>query len=134
MNLDLDAYVAWTPPGSWRAVGTVLIPKQATLRPITAAQYRGYLAARIDRLVSKEDPEDANYLLRVVEETEKLMVADRPETAGEILVENSDWLLQRAAFPGEPVWVTEDDPETKEALRDETLEDFLARLYYVPRE
>lgn len=124
--------IAWTPSGSLMGLGSVLIRPEQALKPLTYTAYRLLLAERIDRMVGREDPEDARALLLVVEENEPLSVASRPETAGEILAEHSSWLTERAGFRLEearPPFCH--SPETEAAMAEERLEDFLGTLYHV---
>lgn len=126
--------IAWTPPEAQRGMGLVLLPPQQALKPLTLDSFRAALAARINRLVEQEDPEDAQALLRQVRDREGLRVPDLSR-AGEVLVDQSQALSQAAAFPLEPIPPPfKDDPESKAALEGETLEEFLASLYSEHRE
>ncbi|MEX2643839.1 MAG: hypothetical protein WD270_10320 [Acetobacterales bacterium] len=122
--------IAWSPPDSKSGLGAVLLPAAPGRNSLTPAQYRFALIGRIDRLVAKEPKERAARLLRVVEEAEGLDVASRPETAGEILVEYSDILTAMVQQPLAPVaGPLEHDPDAMAMLQEETLEEFLNRLY-----
>ena len=99
---------------------------------LTPSEYRLRLAERIDRLVAAESQDAATRLLRMAEEQENLSLADEPTMAGEILVENSAWLRERAAFPTRPVPASKirHDRAVAQALESETLEEFLSLLYH----
>jgi len=119
---------AWTPPDSVMNLGSVLLPK-VRLQPLPPPEYRLLLADRIDRLIKKETPERARELLRQYEPMENLTL--EPETAAEVLAENSEWLRERAAFPKEAANPPfKNSPETAAMLESETLEEFLATLYH----
>ena len=126
--------IAWTPPEAQRGLGLVLLPPQQALKPLTLGSFRAALAARINRLVGQEDPEDARALLRLVADKEDLQVEDLSQ-AGDLLADQSHALKKAAAFPPEPVQPPlKAAPEGEAMLKEETLEEFLSSLYYEPRE
>jgi hypothetical protein len=124
---------AWTPEGSRDGVGSIALRDPPT-GELPVDRYRWALAARIDRLVRAEEPEDALRLLRIVEQRERLIV----DTAvlshvGLFLVENSNWLNEGAGVPSFPI-PAEDlihEPETLAWLTsaEDTLQSFLSVLY-----
>ena len=124
--------IAWTPPDSEGRIGSVRL-RSRPLKALTPAEYRSALADRIDLLVGREDPRAAIELLRKCEEMEGLSIQDPKHlpSAGELLVENSEWIRERAAFPRNPVprQAVQDEPETAVFLEQETLEAFLTALY-----
>lgn len=128
--LSANGPIAWSPIDSQLGVGAVLFHRQPT-ELLTRSSYLLKLASRIDRLVAKEEPEDARALLAQYEDIEGLELASDPATAGIVLAENSEWLLERSGFPAdgiEPPFGHSE--ETAAFLAEETLEDFLAALYH----
>lgn len=123
------AEIAWTPPGSYLGLGTILLPRQPQ-QALSPQEYVLALSSRIDRLVRRERKERAKELLRVAGDVEGLEVGDNLASAGELLAENSQWLLERAAYPPKPVPAPlEHDPAALRHLKEETLEGFLSILY-----
>jgi hypothetical protein len=120
----------WTPPNSSGTLGSILLPSPRP-QALTPEMYRDRLAARIDRLVSAEEPEAARRLLRAMEETDGLMVPEDLSTVGALMVETSNWLRDRAGMPSDPVPAARLTPslEAGPALASETLEEFLMELY-----
>lgn len=121
--------IAWTPPESERGLGSVLLSPQQAQKPLTREAYRTALAARIDRLIKKEDAGTAQDLLLLIEDREPLRLVDRLETAAETLAEYSQTLARAAAFPPTAVQPPiKHEPETAEFLAEETLEEFVDSL------
>tara|TARA_R110002073_G_scaffold257777_1_gene420771 strand:- start:141 stop:512 length:372 start_codon:yes stop_codon:yes gene_type:complete len=118
--------IAWTPPNG--PMGKVRLPKMPT-EPLTLSNYRGAMASRISRMIKRETPERAAELLEVTFDRENLRTDNNLPAAGEILAENSDLLSEM--MPTFPVPVTEiqNSPEAHQAMREETLEEFLGILY-----
>lgn len=123
--------LAWTPPESQGYLGSVLLQDQPK-KALSPSQYESALARRINRMVKKEKPERALELLQASAANENLVVSDKSQLAnvGDLLVENSEWLRERAAFPNQPVPAPlKPEPETLQALKHDSLETFLSVLY-----
>jgi hypothetical protein len=120
----------WTPPNSSGTLGSIQLPSPRP-QSLTPEMYRDRLAARINRLVSAEEPGTARRLLRAMEEPDGLMVPEDLSTVGALMVEASNWLRDRAGMPSDPVPAARLKPqlETGAALASETLEEFLMELY-----
>lgn len=135
------ALICWTPPNSLGSIGSVIIRFPIPKDGLTRTQYQGVMAARIDRLVADEvgDLEDEENRAEVVswiqnkiwENEPNLHVPDDLKHLGQIMAETSDWIQDRSGAGGFPVprEKIRHDPETLEVLREETLEEFLNRLY-----
>ena len=108
-----------------------MLPRQP-LKPLEPKEYQFALAERINRMVAKELPNRAKALLEKAAQFENLHVLDNLKAAGDLLVENSDWLRSRAVFPSSPVPVPlKNDPQGIEALKGDDLETYLSLLYHV---
>lgn len=122
--------IVWTPENSVMGLGTVAMPMPTA--PLTLEQYRGLLARRINRMVDRAGPEEAETLLsRGPSLIEHLEMA--PEHAGEVMAWNSEWLGERSGMSPFPVPVAKIRPDpdlTPEMLEETTLEEFLSRLYH----
>ena len=78
-------------------------------------------------MIAKEEPEDARELLVVLEGVEHLTQPEDLKGVGMLMVENSEWLRERAAFPMEPIKMPlTPDPTAPE---EDSLEEFLSLLY-----
>lgn len=121
--------IVWTPPGSQLGLGAVELERQPQVH-LTPAAYRWALAERINKLVAAEDPDRARELLHRVELEERLSLPDDLAEVGHVLVESSQWLRERAAYPTEPVpSPLGHDPDDN--LDDDNLESFLGCLYHM---
>lgn len=122
--------VKWTPKGSRLGLGTVTVRSD---RPLDRLDYEGALAERIDALIAAEDPEDALALLQAVEDIEHFAFQlHRLHEVGSILVEYSEWLLQRRGRPRTwpiPTSVLARARKAPAEPTEETLEEFLGMLY-----
>ena len=133
-NVSMAAKIVWTPARSQMGIGTVVMPRPT--KPLTLLEYTSHLGARINRMVNRAGPELASILLaQTVEVEEYLSVASRPETAGEVLAENSDVLVAKSGMAAErwpiPPSKIKADPElTPEMVEQEDLEDWLGTLYH----
>jgi hypothetical protein len=119
--------IQWAPPDSLHGLGTIVLP-DLPKNPLTPDQYRNLLAQRINRLVAAEEPEAALELLGQVPAKEAVTIPDDLSRVGEAMVETSNWLRNRAAFPNQPVTIRA--AETVEGEPEETLEEFLSALYH----
>ena len=129
------AKIAWTPALSQMGIGTVVMPRPT--KPLTLTLYQGYLGARINRMVERAGVElAAEILAQTVEVEEYLSVASRPETAGEVLAENSDLLLQKSGMGAErwpipPSKIKQRIDLSIQQIEEVTLEQYLGDLYHV---
>jgi hypothetical protein len=94
---------------------------------MTPAVYRMLLAERIQAMIADAE-EDAEPLLAEAEDQLGLSLSSNPETAGTLLAELSDQLVGMA--PTEPIQPIEFrvDPDTAEALEEDTLAEYLNLL------
>ena len=126
------AIIAWSPPGSERRLGSILLKRQPD-ESLTRQAYRFALKSRLKRLIEAAGS-DAQWLLKIVEENEPWWsLSGTPAQIAEILVENSGWLYERAGMSVLPVASPlENDPDAFEHLQgdDDTLEEYLNALYY----
>ena len=126
------ATIAWTPAGSRRGLGTVLLPEQP-YEWLTPQAYRFALQSRLELLIEAAG-EDAPLLLKKVEENEPaLSPRGTPAQIAELLVEHSDWLRDRSGMPHAPVLAPlQEDGEALQHVQsdDDTLELYLDALYY----
>lgn len=120
--------VTWTPPFSQRAIGTVMA-KRRPLKPVMPLTYQSMLEDRIQTLVDRMDPMEAELALAELALRDGLAPIDLP-TAGRTLVRESQILRELAAMPMEPIAPREwaNDPEAESALETETLTDYLDQL------
>lgn len=99
---------------------------------LSRSHYQGALASRIDRMIGFEDEDRARSLLNIVEETERLIAPSNSlHGVGLLLVENSEWLLERCGMPfegvpGSAIWHNDD---LVAAYEEDNLEEFLNCLY-----
>lgn len=128
------AKIVWTPENSEMGLGAVVMERP--LKPLTLAEYRSDLDARITRMVCRAGLERASELLSAtVEAAEPLPVAQRPLDAAELMVEDSEILVERSGMLGEdwpiPPEKIKPDPElTVEMVEETDLEDWLGTLYH----
>lgn len=126
------AIIAWSPPGSERGLGSILL-KQQPEGSLALQAYRFALQSRLEKLIEEAET-DAPWLLKIVEENEPgLSVLGTPAQIAEILVENSSWLYERAGMSGLPMAAPlQNDPNALAHLQgdDDTLEAYLNALYY----
>ena len=126
------AIIAWSPPGSERGLGSILLKRQPE-GSLTRQAYRFALQSRLERLIEAAGP-DALWLLKIVEENEPgLSLYGTAAQIAEILVENSSWLYERTGMSGLPVVVPlQNDADTLAHLLgdEDTLEAYLNALYY----
>lgn len=126
------ATIAWTPPGSQRGLGTILLKAQPH-EVLTPQAYRFALQSRLENLIEATG-DDAPWMLKAVEANEPgLSVSGSPAQIAELLVENSSWLCERAGIPATPVLAPlPNDPDALAHLQsdDDTLEAYLNALYY----
>jgi hypothetical protein len=120
--------IAWTLPGSQLGLGTVRLNSQPT-KPLTWETYSLALAARISRAAAKERPETAAQILVDLELETNLTLP--PAKAGQILVENSDLLMEKlgdqSIFPVSPAEIKH-QPESLESLEEENLSDLVTAI------
>ena len=100
-------------------------------KPMTPAEYRAHLAARIQDMVNDLPTQTQRKLLFEVEFQEQFPVLDHLNRAGEAIVENSSALRMKVAMPVEPIppQLFKPDPETVSALKEDNLEEYLSLLY-----
>ena len=123
------AAIIWTPEGADPALATVEMARPT--QPVTRDRYRGALATRIDRMVRAETAERAGQILReTVEANEGLLVAARPEDAGDVLVFESSALAEAAGLtsmdwpiPAQKI------KQSLDPMPEMTLAEYLGRLY-----
>lgn len=118
--------IMWTPPNGQPGIGTIVLPGPMTLTPMG---YEARLETRINKMVAQEEPERALELLQRVAEMEKLLVTKESQltSVGNLLVENSQWLRERAQMPIEDVEIKGGQTVAEETPGD--LETFLDLLY-----
>jgi hypothetical protein len=118
----------YTPPYSEFGIGTVY-RAQMPDEPVSPASYRFMLEKRIAKLLAEADRDEIEPILHELELQENLNLLGERNIA-ELLVEFSQTLRELAAYPVEPIPTSdwEEDPETEDALRHETAEEFLQML------
>jgi hypothetical protein len=125
--------IVWTPEGSQMGLGTVVMPRPT--KPLTRADYQGYLDGRITRMVRRAGLSQAAQMLsRTAEVAEGLSVSNNPLEAGEILVFNSDQLAIASGMSGQnwPIPPEQIKPELDpplEVVEETDLEEWLGMLY-----
>ena len=121
--------LAFTPPYSKGALGTILVSKRP-LKAITPPVYRMLLAARIQTMVDDADPLEAKEILRELGMQEGLRLTLDLTKAGELLAEHSPTLREMAAYPMEPIAPKDfrPDSETESAIAEETLSEWVMRI------
>lgn len=125
-----DKLTIWCPPDSYLGIGMIalnIIPEH-----LSYSHYQGALATRIDRIVGFEDEVRARSLLSVVDDIERLSAPSKNlHGVGLLLVENSEWLLQRCGMPfeGVPASMIQHNEDLVDAYEEDNLEEFLNLLY-----
>lgn len=126
------AIIAWSPSGSERGLGSILLKRQPE-GSLTRQAYRFALQSRLERLIEAAGP-DAPWLLKIVEENEPgLSLYGTAAQIAEIFVENSSWLYERVGMSGLPVAAPlQNDEDALDHLQsdEDTLEGYLNALYY----
>ena len=140
---------AWTPPGSFSNIGTVVLRERPT-GELDWTTYKFALADRIDRMIERLWDHEARALLSIVEERDRLTLPPAPPTPegeedvvrdvtfsglGVLMVEKSSWLSERSGWAGPvPADQLQHDPDALLATVEESLEEYLGTLYYTGRD
>jgi len=119
--------LVWSPESEHPGVGRIYLDRR--ISPLQPRQYQALLGDRINVLVARENPDSARALLDEMWKMERLLPDRKLRLVGDFMVENSQWLRERAPLQWEPVILPvkleQGSPE------DESLEEFLSQLYRV---